>query len=175
MLSSVLSSELLHNLHRDREREKESQVKFLFVYRPVARHKGVVNSWSVPMNGNKHSKQNMVTLTNKQICALTKTDYGSSLVRLSLSLRAKKINRDMLSSAQKINLDMLSSVLSSEPLYNLQYPSFIDTPLYTGKGIFSLNWPYIGHTKSTWLSSSVVSTQKAVSYTHLTLPTTVPV
>ena len=115
----------------------------------MARYKGVVNSRSVPMNGYKHSKEHMVTLTNKQICALTNTDYGSSLVRLSLSLRAKKIN-----------LDMLSSVLSSGSLYNLQYRSFIDTPVYTGKGNFSLNWLYTGHTKSTWLSSSVMSTQK---------------
>ena len=114
---------------RERRRERESsQVKFLFVYRPVARYKGVVNSRLVPMNGYKHLKQHMVTLTNKQICTLTNTDYGSSLVRLSLSLRAKKIN-----------LDMLSSVLSSGSLYNLQYRSFIDTPLYTGKGNFSLN------------------------------------
>ena len=55
---------------------------------------------------------------------------------------------------------MLSSVLSSGSLYNLQYRSFTDTPLYTGKGNFSLNWLYTGHTKSTWLSSSVMSTQK---------------
>ena len=90
----------------------ESQVKSNFYLStglwPVT--KGVVNSRSVPMNGYKHSKQHMVTLTHKQICALTNTGYGSSsLVRLSISLRAKKIN-----------LDMLSSVLSSGSLYNLQ-------------------------------------------------------
>ena len=55
---------------------------------------------------------------------------------------------------------MLSSVLSLRSLYNLQYRSFIDTPLYTGKGNVSLNWLYTGHTNSTWLSSSVMSSQK---------------
>ena len=51
---------------RERLKERESQVNFVSLYTPAARYKGVVDAWSIPINGRKHSKQH-VLMTIKKI------------------------------------------------------------------------------------------------------------